>query len=162
MKTKTFKTVLSLFFLTLSFITKAQDCYNSGITITPYEDITLNETIKPTRENLLILMPYVMNEREVTLVLKEKNNSEINRLLKKIKLAKTFQNIGFAAIPEALVGGGLIGAAMASNKGAVDQKSIGIGLVALSGVCLSSSLFFKIIRTKNYKKAIAKYNQLYN
>jgi uncharacterized integral membrane protein len=95
-------------------------------------------------------------------VLKEKNNSEINRLLKKVKLSKNFQNIGFAAIPEALIGGGLIGLASVSNKGNIEQKSIGVGLVALSGICLSSSLCFKIVSTKNYKKAIAKYNQLYN
>lgn len=107
-------------------------------------------------------MPYVMNEKEITLVIKEKNNSELNRLLKKVKLARTFQNIGFAAIPEALVGGGLIAAAAGSNKGNMEQRSVGVGLVALSAVCLSSSLCFKFVKTKNYKKAIAKYNQLYN
>lgn len=154
--------ILSFIFLALSFIVKAQDCYNGGVVATTNEIIIEAETIKPAQENSLILMPYVMNEREVKLVLQGKNNSEINRLLKKVKLAKTFQNIGFAAIPEALIGGGFIGAAMASNKGTAEQKRIGIGLVALSGVCLTSSLCFKIVRTKNYKKAIAKYNQLYN
>lgn len=156
------KTILSFFFLAMSFTITAQDCYNSGTAITQSEDVTSVESVKPTAENTLILMPYVMREKEVVLILKEKNDSEINRFLKKVKLSKTFQNIGFAAIPEALIGGGLIGAAAASNKGNTGQKSIGIGLVALSAVCLSSSLCFKMVRTKNYKKAIAKYNQLYN
>lgn len=156
------KTIFSLIFLALAFIIKAQECYNGGATIEQYENTVVNERITPAQENSLILMPYVMNEREVMLVLKEKNNSEINRLLKKVKLAKTFQNIGFAAIPEALIGGGFIGATAASNKGSAEQKSIGLGLIALSGVCLTSSFCFKMVRTKNYKKAITKYNQLYN
>lgn len=156
------KTIFTFFFLLQCLIINAQDCYNSGIVVAQSENITSDETITSTKESSLIIMPYVMKEKEIKIILEEKNNSEINHLLKKVKLAKTFQNIGFAAIPEALFGGGLIGAAAASNSGSVQQKSIGIGLVALSGVCLSSSLCFKMVRTKNYKKAIAKYNQLYN
>ncbi len=156
------KPIFSILFLMLSLLTKAQDCYNSGIAAIQSENTTPAETIKSVKEKSLILMPYVMKEKEIKLILKEKNNSEINRLLKKVKLAKTFQNIGFAAIPEALIGGGLIGAAATSNKGNIEQRTVGIGLIALSGICLSSSLCFKLVRTKNYKKAIAKYNQLYN
>jgi hypothetical protein len=143
----------------------AQDslyCYNSGNRAGQNNALTETEVSAFTIENPLILMPFVMKEKEVKIILNEKNNSEINQLLKKVKLAKTFENIGFAAIPEALIGGGLIGAASFSKKGNVTQKSIGLGLLALSGVCLSSSFCFKIMRTKNYKKAIAKYNQLYN
>ena len=156
------KTTLSLFFIFLFFHVKAQDCFNSGMASVQNENPATGETSIPVKEKSLILMPYVMKEREIKLVLKEKNNSEINRLLKKVKLAKTFQNIGFAAIPEALIGGGLIGAAAVSNQGSVEQRSLGFGLVALSGVCLSSSLCFRFVRIKNYKKAIQKYNQLYN
>lgn len=156
------KTVFLFSLIVLSLVTKAQDCYNSGTTSFQNEEVVCGEIVSPLKENSLILMPYVMKEKEVRLIMKEKNNSEINRLLKKVKLAKTFQNIGFAAIPEALIGGGLIGAAAASNSGSVEQKSLGIGLVALSGVCLSSSLCLKLYSKKSYKKAIAKYNQLYN
>ncbi len=159
------KNILLLFALFFAFRSVAQDssyCYNSGIIITPDERLVETEEVVPAQESSLILMPYVMKEKEVLLIIKEKNNSELNRLFKKVKLAKTFQNVGFAAIPEALIGAGLIGAAAASNKGNVQQKSIGVGLMVLSGVCLTSSLCFKFIRTKNYKKAIAKYNQLYN
>ncbi|MBP7809393.1 MAG: hypothetical protein KA163_08875 [Bacteroidia bacterium] len=159
------KKILFLFVLFFAFRSVAQDssyCYNSGTIITPDERLAETEEVIPTQESSLILMPYVMKEKEVLLIIKEKNNSELNRLFKKVKLAKTFQNVGFAAIPEALIGAGLIGAAATSNKGSVQQKSIGVGLMVLSGVCLTSSLCFKFIRTKNYKKAIAKYNQLYN
>ena len=157
------KNILFLSFVFLAAFSEAQDssyCYNSGIT-----SIEISEEIEPSafikQENALILMP-VMNEKEVLLILKEKDNSEINKLVKNFKLSKTFKNIGFSAIPEALLGAGIIGAASASNSGTVQQRGIGIGLLALSAVSLSSSLCFKIVRTKNYKKAIAKYNQLYN
>ena len=159
------KNYLTLLLLLSFTITKAQDsayCYNNGLTSSHSEKIIETETAAAPRENALILMPYVMKEKDVLLIIKEKNNSELNRLLKKIKLAKTFQNIGFAAIPEALIGGGLIGAVATSSKGSVEQKSVGLGLVLLSGVCLTSSLCFKFVHKKNYKKAIAKYNQLYN
>ncbi|MBK7668124.1 MAG: hypothetical protein IPJ32_12770 [Sphingobacteriaceae bacterium] len=159
------KQIFLLSVLIFAFRSVAQDssfCYNSGIVISYTERLTETEEVVPDQEHTLILMPYVMKEKEVLLFIKEKNNSELNRLFKKVKLAKTFQNIGFTAIPEALIGGGLIGAAATSNQGSVEQKSIGIGLIALSGVCLTSSLCFKFIRTKNYKKAIAKYNLLYN
>lgn len=156
------KKLLILSALLVATFTKAQDCFNGGIVSIPSE--TIVEAIPASdisQQNSIILMPYVMKEKEVMLVMKEKNNSEINGLLKKVKLARTFQNIGFAAIPEALVGGGLIAAAV-STGGNIQQKGVGIGLVALSTVCLSSSLCFRFVRNKNYKKAIAKYNQLYN
>ena len=158
------KVCLFVFSLATGVFAKAQDvaeCYNSGISVAASEAVSENEVLGAA-QNSLILMPNVMKEKEVLLIIREKNNSELNRLLKKIKLSKTFQNIGFAAIPEALIGGGLIGAAATTNNGNAEQKSIGVGLLALSAVCLSSSLCFKIQRTKNYKKAIQKYNQLYN
>ena len=158
------KICLFFFSLIISVFAKAQDiaeCYNNGVSAVASETISENEVLG-TAQNSLILMPNVMKEKEVLLIIKEKNNSGLNRLLKKIKLSKTFQSIGFAAIPEALIGGGLIGFGAVSDKGSLEQKSVGVGLLALSAVCLSSSLCFKIHRTKNYKKAIRKYNQLYN
>ncbi len=156
------KTILFIPLFFFAFISKAQDssyCYNGGkISFEASEKI---ESAFIKQENSLILMP-VMNEKEVLMILKEKDDSEINKLVKNFKLSKTFKNIGFSAIPEALLGGGLIGAAAASNKGNIQQRSIGIGLVALSAVCLSSSLCFKFVKNKNYKKAIQRYNQLYN
>jgi hypothetical protein len=159
------KHVFLLPVLIFALYSNAQDssyCYNSGVSAEQGERFEETEDVVSVQETSLILMPYVMKEKEVLLIIKEKNNSELNHLFKKVKLAKTFQNIGFAAIPEALIGGGLIGAAATSSQGTVEQKSIGIGLMVLSGVSLTSSLCFKFIRTKNYKKAIAKYNQLYN
>lgn len=156
------KNLLLIPVLFTAIVTKAQDCYNGGIVSAPIETMMETPTVNFKPQAPLILMPHVMNEKEVTLVIKEKNNSDLNRLLKKVKLAKTFQNIGFAAIPEALIGGGLISVAAISNKGTMEQRSVGVGLVALSAACLSSSLCFKLVRTKNYKKAIARYNQLYN
>lgn len=103
-----------------------------------------------------------MNEKDIVLIIKEKNESELNRLLKKVKFAKMFQNIGFAAIPEAIIGGGLIAVSSTVTKGGNKQKQIGVGLVALSAACLSSSLCFKFIKSKNYKDAIKRYNELYN
>lgn len=158
------KIYLFFFSIAVSVFAKAQDiaeCYNNGISHAASETVSENEVLGAS-QNSLILMPNVMKEKEVLLIIKEKNNSELNRLLKKVKLSKTFQNIGFAAIPEALIGGGLIGTAVASSKGSLEQKTVGVGLLALGAVCLSSSLCFKIQRTKNYKKAIQKYNQLYN
>lgn len=158
------KVYLFLLSLAINIITKAQDsaeCYNGGISVAA-SGAYCESMISETSQNSLILMPKAMKEKDILLIIKEKDNSELNRLLKKIKLSKTFQNIGFAAIPEALIGGGLIGAATVSNNGSLEQKSIGVGFLALSAVCLSSSLCFKIQRTKNYKKAIQKYNQLYN
>lgn len=158
------KTCLFLFSLVIIVSAKAQgsaECYNGGVSTAVSE--TYSENANPeTTKSSLILMPKMMKEEDVLLIIKEKNNSELNRLLKKVKLSKTFQNIGFTAIPEALIGGGLLGAAAASSQGNIEQKGIGIGLLALSAVCLSSSLCFKIQRTRNYKKAIQKYNQLYN
>ncbi len=157
------KNILFFSFVFLVAFSKAQDsayCYNSGKTsLQVSEETEAPPNIK--QQNSLILMP-VMNQKEVLLILKEKNNSEINKLVKNFKLSKMFKGVGFSAIPEALFGAGLIGASATSNTGNVQQRSIGIGLVALSALCLSSSLCFKMVRTKNYKKAIAKYNQLYN
>ena len=42
------------------------------------------------------------------------------------------------------------------------EQNIGFGLIALAPVCLGTSIYFKSQKNKNYKKAIAKYNQLYN
>lgn len=157
------KNILFISLLFIAAFTKAQDssyCYNSRKTSVGFSAET-EATTSIKQQNSLILMP-VMNEKEVLMILKEKDNSEINKLIKNFKLSKTFKNIGFSAIPEALLGAGLIGTASASNTGGVHQKSIGIGLVALSAVCLSSGLYFKIVQSKNYKKAIKRYNELNN
>lgn len=161
------KIQLVLFLLLFSTLVKSQDslfCYNNGA-INVNEPVSEAEaTVFPKSETSLILMP-VMNEKEVVLLLKEKNNSDINQLIRKFRLTKMFQNIGFSAIPEALLGAGFIGAAntyKSSNSSAAIQKGVGVGLIALSTVCLTSNICFKIIKNKNYKKAIRKYNQLYN
>ena len=146
-------------FIFLAAFLKAQDssyCYNSGKASVEVSEVTEAPAFIK-QENSLILMP-VMNAKDVLLILKEKDNSEINKLIKNFKLSKTLKNIGFSAIPEALLGAGFIsasGAAISKNetKNSVHQN-IGIGLVALSAVCLSSSLCFKIVRAKNYKKAL--------
>jgi hypothetical protein len=153
--------------LSFSFLIKAQDssyCYNGGI-VSEQELISETETTETFKQqNSLILMP-VMNEKEVMMVMKEKNDSGINKLIKKFKLSKMFQNVGFSAIPEALLGVSFIGianTATVSNSTNSAQQNIGVGLVALSAVCLTSGICFKMMKTKNYKKAIKTYNETYN
>lgn len=159
------------FFFTLLFLTpaliNAQDsnyCYNSGLITTSADESAETKSFSSfSQQNSLILMPGVMNEKDVVLILKEKGNNEINKLLKKIKLSKTFKNIGFAAIPEALLGAGFIGSvSVQGNTNTKPQKVVGAGLIAISAVCLSSGLYFNMAQKKNYKKAIQKYNQMYN
>lgn len=162
---------MKIFFLVASLmsglILKSQasaECYNNGLSSSENSGVIESGAVSEPliKQNALILMPYAMKEKEVLLIIKEKNHSELNALLKKIKLSKMFQNVGFAAIPEALVGGGLIASASSSNNKSLEQKSIGVGLVALSAVCLTSSLCFRFIKTKNYKKAIERFNVHYN
>jgi hypothetical protein len=161
------KNSLIIAVLFLSVLTKAQDnpyCYNGGNITSPSE--TANETVLPALEqkSSLILMPYVMNEKQVVGMLKEKNNSSINSLLRKVKLSKDFETLSIAAVPETLLGASFLGIVSATGNGnqSGQQKQIAVGLLAASAICLTSSLCFKVIHKKNYKKAIAKYNQLYN
>lgn len=154
------KTLLYILMLTTCFTTIAQDssyCYNSGLASSGIEGpVPSNTDIKQSAS--LILMPNVMSEKEVMIVLKEKKNASINKLLTKLKLTGNLQPIGFAAIPA-----GIIGALnLADVNKTQRQQSVGLGLIALGTVCLSSSIYFNIERKKNYKKAIQIYNQLYN
>jgi len=159
------KTIFAFLFLIVSFITKAQDCYNGGIAITQREDAIANENAVPVHENALILMPYVMKEKTILQIMQEKNNAEINRLLKKLKRAENMRHAGFAAIPTGILGMmSLAGTKNADtgNSFRTAQIGTGVGLLALSSLCLGASYCFKLQHAKNYKKAIAKYNQLYN
>lgn len=144
---------------------RAQDsalCYNRG----GVSSFAASEAALALADNkqagTLILMPGIMNQKEVVLILKEKEDISINKFLKRVRLSRSFKGIGFSAIPEALLGAGFMGVASENNGDSQTQKIIGIGLIAASAVCLTSSLCLKIVHTKNYKKAIARYNQLYN
>jgi hypothetical protein len=119
-----------------------------------------------SQEGSVIIMPKIMKKKEVRLIIKEKNNSELDKLITKSKLFKNFQPLGFAAIPAGFLGA----VSLSGNKpkdgernssGAV-KHTVGISLLAISAICLTSSVYFNIQSAKNYKKAIQKYNQLYN
>jgi len=107
-----------------------------------------------------------MKEKEIRLMLKEQNNSEIDKLVSKSRLFKNFRPVGLAAIPA-----GILSAVLLSphnqkmNDGVTANhlvKTTGLGLLALGTVCLSSSLYFDLACKKNFKKAILKYNTMNN
>lgn len=163
------KNIFILFGLFHSVVIKSQDslyCYNSGGALTQREIITEEMSNKPLLENSLILMPYVMKEKDVLHIMAAKNNSEVNHLLLKMNRANNIKPIGFAAIPFGLLGAlSFSGIKNMYGEGGSSLKihqGFGAGLVALSAMCLSASCYFKMQRTKNYKKAIANYNRLYN
>lgn len=114
----------------------------------------------------VILMPKIMKKKEIRPIIQEKHNSELDKLVIKSKLFKNFQPVGFAALPA-----GFLGAISLSGNQTGDGRSIssatikqaaGITLLALGAMCLTSSVYFTIQSHKNHKKAIQKYNQLYN
>jgi hypothetical protein len=114
----------------------------------------------------VILMPKIMTKKEVRLIIQEKKNSELEKLVTRSKLFKNFQPVGFAAIPA-----GFLGAISLTGNAATDgrkfssgniKQTTGVTLLALGAICLTSSVYFNIQSAKNYKKAIQKYNQLYN
>jgi len=154
------KNILFVSLIVLSAFIKAQDsayCYNSGLVANPSDDPSLPvENNKQTHS--LILMPYVMNQKEVLGFLKEKKNSSLEKLLTKVKVSKNLRLVGFAAIPASIIGALSISDA---NKNHSSQNA-GFGLIGLGAVSLGSSFYFDHQRKENYKKAIAKYNQLYN
>lgn len=159
------KNILIIAFTLFAAFIKAQDstfCYNSG-NLSSFAEDEAPLVIADKKQNAsLILMPGIMNKKEIILVLKEKEDVSINKFLKKVRLSRNFKGIGFSAIPEALLGAGFVGAASVNNRNSHTQKIIGFGLIAASAVCLSSSLCLKVVHTKNYKRAIARYNELYN
>lgn len=152
----------SAFFISIlgfSFFTNAQDsscCYNSGLPSSITEVTATSIENKPFYP--LILMPYVMGKKEIVSLLKEKKNSSLEKLLTKSKAANRLRLVGFAAIPAGIMGSLSI---VEANKKNTSQNG-GLGLLALGAVSLSSSIYFNHETKKNYKKAIAKYNQVYN
>jgi hypothetical protein len=140
-------------------------CYNSGA-ITSSTEETVEVAARDTLQASLVLMPYVMNEKEVMLILKEKKNPSINRLLRTLKLSNDLKPIGFIAIPAGILGALSFVNINTSDKNTNDihaaNQNLGLGFFALGTVCLSSGIYFNITQKKNYKKAIQKYNQLYN
>lgn len=149
-----------MFLIAFSAFTKAQDsayCYNSGLVLSKTTEIEVvyedNKLARP-----LILMPYIMNEKEVVAFLKEKNNSYLEKFLTKIKLSKNLRLISLAAIPSGIMS--VLSLSDATKNHA--SQNIGLGLAAFGAVSLSTGVYFDHQRKENYKKAIAKYNQLYN
>ena len=154
------KSLVFVSLLIVSAFTKAQEgsCfYNGGLAASQTEGVSV-VSCGQKQPSPLILMPYVMNEKEVMGILKEKKNPLVEKILTKVKLSKKMRLIGFAAIPTGIIGALSI---VEANKNHTSQNA-GLGLVALGTVSLGSSFYFNHERKKNYKKAIAKYNQLYN
>ena len=154
------KNILFLSLIAFTACIKAQDsayCYNSGLSVSRTTETEVvvadNKRVHP-----LILMPYIMNEKEVVAFLKEKENSSLEKLLTKIKLSKNLRLISLAAIPTGIIS---VLSISDANKNHTSQN-VGLGLAALGVVSLSTGVYFDHQRKTNYKKAIAKYNQLYN
>ena len=153
------KNILFISLVLFASLIKGQDsayCYNSGLAVIPAEDASF-PVIKNQHQSL-ILMSNVMRQKEVLGFLQGKNNSSLEKLLAKIKLSKNLRFVGFAAFPAGIMGAITISNANKNHS----SKGAGIGLISLSAVSLSSGFYFNRQRKENYKKAIAKYNQLYN
>ena len=154
------KKTLFIPLLVLAAFTKAQDssfCYIGGIAASKTVP-AFGSSAEQKNLSSLILMPYVMNEKEVMKLLKEKKSSSVQKLLRKIKFSKNMSLIGFAAIPAGIIG--TLSVVEASKSHA--PQSLGLGFIALGAVSLSSGFYFNHERKMNYKKAIATYNQIYD
>ena len=152
------KNILFISLFAFSVFIKGQDsayCYNSGNIALPSENLSIPFSANKQFHSL-ILMAYVMDQKEVMGFLNEKNNSVLKKLITKVKLAKNLRFVSLAAIPA-----GIIGAVSIANEN-YSSQNLGFGLIGLSAVSISSGIYFNYERKKNYKKAIAKYNQLYN
>jgi hypothetical protein len=116
--------------------------------------------------NSVILMPKIMKKKEIRLIIQEKKNSELDKLITRSRLFKNFQPVGFAAIPAGFLGAISLAGNQASDAGRSSSVNIkqttGITLLAFGAMCLTSSVYFTIQSNKHHKKAIQKYNQLYN
>lgn len=154
------KSLIVVSLLVMSAFTKAQDsscCYNSGLATSQTEEISLMLS-EQKQLSPIILMPYVMGEKEVLGFLMGKKNASVDKLLTKAKLFKKMRLISFAAIPTGVIGTLSL---VEANKNQTSQN-LGLGFVSLTAGFIGSSFYFNHERKKNYKKAIAEYNHLYN
>jgi hypothetical protein len=126
----------------------------------------MSSVILSQESTSVILMPKIMTKKEIRLLIHEKKNSELDKLIAKSKLFQNFQPLGFAAIPA-----GFLGAISLSGNNTNDggpqftgniKQTTGVSLLALGAMCLTSGVYFNIQSAKNYKKAIQRYNQFYN
>lgn len=155
------KNILFISLIALTVFVKAQDsayCYNSGLSASRTTETEVAVADNKQQARPLILMPYIMNEKEVIGFLKGKKNSSLEKLLTKIKLSKKLRFVGLAAIPTGIISALSIAD---SNKNHTSQ-SVGLSLAAFGAVSLTTGFYFDHERKKNYKKALAKYNQLFN
>ena len=111
------------------------------------------------------LEPRMMNEKEMFMHMREKNNPEINSHITRYKVSKGCENIGFVAIPCAVMGAiyyatGVLGAAWGGEN---SDSNIEMGNVFMGAgaVCLSTSIYFGIDKKIQKKKAVSLYNELY-
>ncbi|MDQ3046903.1 MAG: hypothetical protein M3R27_05090 [Bacteroidota bacterium] len=111
---------------------------------------------------------YRMKEKEMQKIILNMNDREINYHVKKAKVAKGIQYIGFVAIPAFIFGLGYTGYALGSNyntsTGTLDSSvsyapGIAAGFVAAGA--LATSITFKSIRKKHNNAALKIYNEKY-
>jgi len=92
------------------------------------------------------------------------NNIDLNDHIHKARLARGLQNIGFAAIPLAVIGSiyyfsaiGFYESSTANNR----NFNNGTSLFGLAAISLGTSIYFKVQRNKHNAAAVKIYNETY-
>lgn len=115
----------------------------------------------------VVLNPKTMSEKEIILKLKDKNDPEIKMLLKKRRSSLGLQTIGFLAIPAVSFGAAAVFSAnglfyRTKTKEDFQMEDLGRSLIGGSVLFLGTNIYFNWKSKYCYKKAIDKYNHLYN
>ena len=96
------------------------------------------------------------------------DNEEIIGLLKKRRVSRSLRLMGLLAIPAAVFG---VGAILSVNlepyyspetKKDFQIQDSGRSLIGLGVICIGGNIYFNNRYKRSWKKAIQKYNQLYN
>ncbi|MEI6487612.1 MAG: hypothetical protein WCP52_01550 [Bacteroidota bacterium] len=105
----------------------------------------------------------ILTENNIHVLMKRKNNKELSRYANKAKISKAFQPVTIVGFPLATFGALLLLNDLTSppSSSPKDARILGNVLLALSAICLSSTIYLNWNRKKQNKKAINLYNQLY-
>lgn len=94
-----------------------------------------------------------------------KNNPKINSYIRQAKVSRGLKNIGFVAIPCAVIATAAYGVAgfqsVVSGSTDHDAKVAGNTFAALGTFCLGTSIYFGVNENVKHKKAVHLYNELY-
>ncbi len=108
-----------------------------------------------------------IKKREMQAILMNVNDPEIDLHVKKAKLDKGLEYIGFVGVPALAFGLGYTAYALFNNDGiAYDNRARtsyapGVACIALAAAALATSITFKIVGKKHNNAAIDIYNQKY-